>query len=126
MQHKFYKEENIWYIDLPNYPYDKSDLAMVMGADDMLDIISNNGKTVFLNISNSDDENHVEYSNKLEYLRDAKDEMGQGAFYVMKNCDNKDVMLEIWLCDVTKFVFGDFPKIIYFEKVDKYIEVTFN
>jgi hypothetical protein len=24
--------------------------------------------------------------------------------------------LDIWLCDVTKFVFGEFPKIIHFNK----------
>lgn len=117
MQHKFYKEENSWYIDLPDYLGNKFDLAMVMGADTMLDYISDGNDIVMLNISHSDDEIPIEYSNKLEYLHDAKDIVGEGAFYAMKNYDNKDVMLHIWLCDVTKFVFGDFPKIIYFEKL---------
>lgn len=126
MQNKFYKEDNNWYIDLPNYPGDKSDLAMVMGADTMLDYISDGNDIVMLKISTSDDENPIEYSNKLKYLYDAKDIIGEGAFYEMKNYDNRDVMLNIWLCDVTKFVFGDFPKVIYFEKVEEYVDVTFN
>lgn len=123
MRHKFYKEDDIWYIDLPNYPGDKSDLAMVMGADTMLDLISNFGDKVILDISTSDDENLIKYSNKLIYISDAKDVMGEGAYYLLNN--NNEPTIQIWLCDVTKFVFSDFPKVIYFEKVES-IDVTFN
>jgi len=124
MRHKFYKEDNNWYIDLPNYPGDKSDLAMVMGADIMLDIIGDYNKTVTLNILTSDDENPIKYPNKLEYLSDATDEMGEGVYYLLNN--NNEPTIQIWLCDVTKFVFGNFPKVIYFERVEEYIDVTFN
>jgi hypothetical protein len=41
-------------------------------------------------------------------------ELGNGAFYKLENYKGIEIGLEMWLCDVTKFVFGKFPKIIYF------------
>ena len=38
---KFYKEDNKWFVDLPEWEGEKDDLEMVMGADLLLDILSN-------------------------------------------------------------------------------------
>ena len=45
------EEDNRWYIDLPNWEGDKADLEMVMGADTLLEYISNNGDYVSIKIS---------------------------------------------------------------------------
>lgn len=51
--YKFYKDEvHNWYIDLPSYPGPKADLQMVMGADTMLDLLSQGNGYVHLYISN--------------------------------------------------------------------------
>lgn len=36
----FIKEENRWYVDLPEWPLDRTHLLMVEGADDFLDEIA--------------------------------------------------------------------------------------
>jgi len=41
-------------------------------------------------------------------------EIGEGAWYKLENYLGIDFRLQMWLCDVTKFVFGDFPRKIYF------------
>ena len=42
----FNKDNNNWYIDLPNWTGTKGELQMVGGADTLLDHLSNNGTTV--------------------------------------------------------------------------------
>jgi hypothetical protein len=42
-------------------------------------------------------------------------EYGEGAWYVMEEYAGLRFGLSMWLCDVTKFVFGDFPLKIYFK-----------
>ena len=41
-------------------------------------------------------------------------ELGEGAWYSMDSYLGIAYQHEMWLCDVTKFVFGYFPKVIYF------------
>jgi hypothetical protein len=36
-----------------------------------------------------------------------------GAFYLAKTVSNIEYNLSVWLCDVTKYVFGSFPEFIY-------------
>ncbi len=99
------EEDNRWYIDLPNWEGDKVDLEMVMGSDTLLEYISNNGDCVSIKISL--DEPSL---NRLEFVR-LTDEIGEGAIY---NAVYNHFTSEIWLCDVTKFVFGgEFPEKIF-------------
>ena len=39
----------------------------------------------------------------------------RGAWYTLERYANVEFDLSMWLCDVTKYVFGDFPKQIYFK-----------
>ena len=99
----FYKDtDKKWYIDLPDWKGSKEDLEMVFGADDMLDVLSNGNNKVSLNVS----EEFFNGALKIDFIRLAT-EVNDGAFYDANG-------LEIWLCDVTKYVFGYFPKVIYF------------
>jgi hypothetical protein len=107
-QFKFYKEEGTWYVDLPEWEGRREDLAMVSGADIILDIISQGENDIKVLVSTED----FDGSNRLEFLRDAT-EMGEGSWYLMKTYKGIEYNMELWLCDVTRFVFGDFPKNIY-------------
>lgn len=106
--YKFYKEGNVWYVDLPEWDGSKADLAMVLGADIMLDIISNNGTEVLTTIS----ESKFEGASKLEYQKLAED-IGEGAYYLIESYNENKIDLSVFLCNVTLFVFGHFPKEIF-------------
>lgn len=101
----FIKEENRWYVDLPEWEGSKADLEMVCGADEMLETISNGINSVKLLISL----NPLEKNDIILTLNDEL-ECHSGAYY-------KHNINDIWLCDVTKFIFGYFPKIIYIKIV---------
>lgn len=103
---KFYRDDEGWFVDLPEYPGVKADLEMVFGADTLLDIMSNNGNLVNVEIS----ETPVDTAHYLKHNADGGD--GSGAFYYF----NEDLPI-VWLCDVMLFVFGYFPKDIYFKVV---------
>ena len=92
-----------WYIDLPSWEGDRADLEMVMGADVMLDIISQHGDLAFLTISEDDfpGSNMV-----LTFDREDVD----GGWY---NLTTDHYNFPVWLCQVTKFVFGHLPDVLY-------------
>ena len=85
---------------------------MVSGCDDFLDDLCVNGHFVTLEIST--DNIGLEYQAELIYL----DAFG-GTYKLSKPFEAFDgtVRDTIWLCNVTKYVFGDHPKKLYFEQV---------
>ena len=106
---KFYKEsDNRWYVDLPEWVGSKAELEMVAGADSMLEYMAEGEAQVWLILSEQEFEN----ADKLDFLRLAT-EIENGAFYKLEKYKGIEIGLEMWLCDVTKFVFGDFPKTIF-------------
>jgi hypothetical protein len=111
-QYKFYKtEENRWYIDLPEWKGSQADLEMVAGADKMLDILSENGDQIKIEV---DDDYTNKNNTHVTLVLDKKHPqiLGGGADYYWGE-------EKIWLCDVTKFVFGYFPKYINFKIVNE-------
>jgi hypothetical protein len=93
----FNKEDNRWYIYLPEWEGNKADLEMVAGADKMLDHLSSNSDTITVEISEEPLENCVKLK-KLNHLHG-------GANYKVYNCPGVD---RAWLCKVTKFVYGGY------------------
>lgn len=114
-QHRFVREGMAWYIDLPEYLNqggDKGDLQMVSGADTMLGIIADKENEVALQI----DTEPFEGADEL-LLTEICDPILGGGFYHMKQFENKAVNKDLWLCDVTRFVFGNIPGKIYIRKI---------
>ncbi len=106
---RFYKEaDNRWYVDLPEWTGDKSELEMVAGADVMLGYMSEGQSEVTVTLS----ETHFEGADVLHFLSEAT-EIGNGAYYEMHWYKGIHLDLKMWLCDVTIFVFGKFPDKIY-------------
>lgn len=113
---KFTKDpDNTWFVDLPEWKGPRSALQMVMGADTFLDILAQGANEVAMKVN-------------LEYFEGASilvmtslgeldgPEEGTGAWYRIDNYDGVNYCLDMWLCDVTKFVFSYFPDMIYFYK----------
>lgn len=110
---KFYRDEmNRWYIDLPEWTGSIDDLQMVFGADTMLDIIAQGDESVTLNLSIEP----FDGANVLTWIADGipGDPNIGGGMYKLQEYNGIVFDLDMWLCDVTKFVFGNMPKLIYF------------
>ena len=114
----FYKEDfGGWYIDLPAYLEQggsKGDLAMVAGADTMLDIIAGDKKQVTIDL----DIKPFDGSDLLELTKVCDPSTG-GGYYLMRRFEGRTLNQEMWLCAVTEFVFGYLPERIYVRRVKK-------
>ena len=108
--YKFYKEETgRWYVDLPEWEGEKAELEMVSGADTFLEILSQGEQTVNVVLSTVP----FDGSDVLELHRE--DEIIGGGWYQLLEYMSIPYELEMWLCEVTRFVFGELPKSIYFK-----------
>lgn len=104
---------NRWYADVPEWTGDKADLEMVAGADDMLNYMSEGEDRVrvFFTLEPVDGFDSLE-------LKYPTPEVG-GGVYFMKTHNGIEINQEMWLCDVTKFVFGGIlPPMIYLKKTE--------
>lgn len=101
-----------WYIVLPDWPGDRSALAMVAGADKLLDRYNYDGTNrVQLVVKTSPLPVSFTTVGKLKKLFN----VGGGATYFVRS---ERYTGPIWLCEVTKFVFGGkLPKRIYFKEL---------
>jgi hypothetical protein len=96
-----------WYVQLPNYEGHVSDLQMVAGADTLCELIANDLTEITVTISDEPFEN-TNFSTRqfqLEFINSTGEE---GANYRLES-----LQLDVWLCNVTKYVFGEFPATIY-------------
>ena len=112
--YRFYRDEVGWFVDLPEWEGEIWELQMVSGADTFLDILSQGENEVFVTLSTEPFQNCEELS-FLHLGAIEGPEIGTGAWYILNQYMGIDFNLKMWLCDVTKFVFGDFPKKIYFK-----------
>jgi hypothetical protein len=118
---RFYKENEIWYIDLPEFLEaglgTKANLMMVAGADLMLDALSNNSDDIVITFADepSDNVEHTLTKQRIGLDKQLLALIGHapvdyGAYYNWKENNNQSV----WLCPVTEYVFqGGYPKNIY-------------
>jgi hypothetical protein len=108
--YRFYKDAKGWFIDYPEWIErggTKNQLAMVLGADKMLEAVSKDGQ-VTLEFS---DETFGGFDIKLKRL--IRDPFG--ATYTS---NREDFPKLIWLCNVTKAVFNkSHPKEIYIKVI---------
>ena len=109
---RFYKDEDRrWYADLPEYIAQGGtvkECEMVSGADDWLDFISLNREDITLALSDQSS-----LSEKIVLYE--SDEFG--ATYIAHTYREEDINQILWLCPVTLFVFGHYPKEIYYHVI---------
>lgn len=112
---RFNKEkDNCWYIDFPGWPFSHHNLMMVRGADSLCSYLSDETSnhtiaTVSVIPSNQEEEHH----GYAKLIRQTCSLTGGGTYKVtgLSGFDR-----DIWLCPVTLFVIGEFPKYIYIKK----------
>jgi hypothetical protein len=121
MKKRFYKLNNIWYIDLPEFLEQGlgtlANLMMVDGADTFLDHISKNGSEVWVTFSNQHflgakyslvAEKFGKNQSLLSFLGHAPVQYGR--YYTVPEFNNH----RLWLCPVTEYVFGGaYPDVIW-------------
>ena len=106
----FVKEDDgVWYIDLPNWEGAHANLAMVAGSDLLLDHLCKANNRVEVEVVKSD--------KPLDYMIDSfrceQIDMSLlgGSTYNVYGVEGFD--RTIWICPVTLFVLGEYPKYIY-------------
>lgn len=105
----FYKtKENRWYVDYPSWPGAIANLEMVAGADTWLDMLSNNGDSVTIDVSL--DANDIENANLIHLINMSGD-------YEVRSYEGRKTFHSLWLCGVTLFVFNrvTYPETIYYK-----------
>lgn len=101
--------DNRWYIVLPEWTGEREELEMVAGADKMLDVIAKGADTCKITMSDQGFGNA-----DLLILTDVPE--SGGAYYLLPEWKGVPYNIQMWLCDVTLFVFdGKFPHVIYLE-----------
>ena len=111
-KYRFYKNELGWSIDIPKFPFNKAWLAMIAGADDLLDILSEGNDEVYLEIGTKKVDNYTDV-----LLRTTKLGLLNGAIYKTEsiNIPFEDLgKNSLWLCPATLWVFWRYPEKIYF------------
>ena len=106
-----HESDGCWYIDFPNWPFDHHNLMMVAGADDLCAFLSEDDKDVTVKvIPSKKDEEHPGYCK----LTQTEHGLTSGSTYTVDGLDgfNKNV----WICPVTLFVLGEYPKYIYLKR----------
>lgn len=106
------EEDNCWYIDLPTWPFSHHNLMMVAGADDMCAFLSDDNKSVSVQVEPSS-KLRKDMSDFIELVR-VNHSMTGGATYDVHNLDGFNQ--QIWICPVTLFVLHEYPKYIYVKK----------
>jgi hypothetical protein len=121
MKKRFYKENEIWYIDLPEFLEQglgsKANLMMVDGSDDLLDILSENSNEVTVEFSHLPFEGAT-YSLRAQQIGSNQSLLSKighafvtyGMYYNVRELND----MRIWLCPVTEYVFGgNYPREIF-------------
>jgi hypothetical protein len=110
----FVKKDGRWHVDAPTYLQqggNTDDLAMTYGADAMLNLMSNGNDSVTLTLNTEPFDN----ADVLELVQTCKPFM-EGGYYSMNKHNGAPINYNMWLHDVTRFVFGDTPDKIYIRR----------
>ena len=107
----FIKLAGTWFVHLPNYPGHYSELEMVLGADVMCDMIDKfDTGHITVTVSNKAFDSIF---NTREYILDFVNSTTSNGEQDGANYRMREFKLDVWLCNVTKYVFGKFPATIY-------------
>lgn len=105
---QFIKLAGVWFVHIPDYPGDPGDLAMVEGADVLCDILDTND-IGYISAYVSTEPMSPEFSKYSDYTLDFINTTEDfGANYKLR-----EFKLDVWLCNVVTYLFGEFPVTFY-------------
>ena len=107
----FIKLAGKWFVHLPNYEGHYSELEMVLGADVLCDMIDT-FDTGYITATISTEPKESNFTIK-EYVLDFVNSTVSNGEQDGANYRLREWKLDMWLCNVTKYVFGEFPATIY-------------
>ena len=106
-----HEDDGLWYVDYPNWPFDHHNLMMVAGADEMCAFLSDDDKNTYVSvIPTNKEEDHPGYAKLIQQ----EYSLTGGSTYKVTGLEGFDK--DIWLCPVTLFVLGEYPKYLYVKK----------
>ena len=109
----FHREDDgVWYVDFPDWPFAHHNLAMVGGADKLCSYLADGKQTIRIEVVAS------KYPLSLSgYSIPTKtySNLFYGADYDATGFEN--LHRSVWICPVTLFVLGWYPKYIYLKKI---------
>ena len=111
-----HEADGLWYVDFPNWPFDHHNLLMVAGADKMCAFLSDDDVTTEVLVRPS--KKRLELEGYAELVQKDHSLTGGSTYEV---CNLEGFNRDIWLCPVTLFVLGRYPKYMYVKKVSREI-----
>lgn len=112
-----HEEDNRWYVDFPGWPFDHHNLMMVAGADKLCDFLSDDDRFAYVNVVPSNKRLDMQ---GYACLVQGEHSLTGGSTYTVTDLPGFE--REIWLCPVTLFVLGHYPKYIYIKKSERQAE----
>lgn len=112
---KFVKLAGKWYVHLPNYIGSVEALEMVMGADELCEKLDND-KDGLVIIKASQFRTDMGVYGDYDWVLDRVECTEPGATYSALSQDGYE-SLSVWLCEVTLFVFEEYPKVLYIKNI---------
>ena len=106
-----HEEDGLWYVDFPNWPFDHHNLLMVSGSDELCEFLSDDDKTTKVKVIPAKKEEEHEGYFKLTQKEHG---LTSGSTYAVSGLEGWT--RDIWVCPVTLFVLGEYPKYIYIKK----------
>ena len=106
-----HEDDGCWYVDYPNWPFDHHNLMMVSGADRLCAVLSDDNRVARVEVIPSSKELDLPDHAKLTQLQSS---LAGGSTYEVTNLPTFSGT--IWLCPVTLFVLGEYPKYLYVRK----------
>ena len=113
---KFYKDtDDCWYVDFPDWPFDHHNLMMVDGADQLCEFLSDDGMTTEVCVIPAKEQEKHEGYFELEQIESSL--TGGSTYQVgLEDFCQRYGRDTLWLCPVTLFVLGQYPRYIYVKK----------
>ena len=113
---QFNHESNgYWYVDFPNWPFSHHNLMMVAGADKLCAFLSDDDLHAWVNVIPANkEEDHPGYAKLIQQ----EHSLTGGSTYKVTGLEGFE--RDIWLCPVTLFVLGRYPKYLYVKKADRH------
>ena len=109
-----HEEDGCWYVDFPNWPFDHHNLLMVAGADKLCAFLSDDDVTSEILVRPSS--KRLQLEGYAELIQKDHSLTG-GSTYEVR--DLEGFHRDIWLCPVTLFVLGKYPKYMYIKKAPR-------
>ena len=109
---KFDREDDgVWYIDFPNWPFKHHNLAMVGGADKLCTYLAQGAPSVTVEVVAT---NHQKTLPGYGQLTKTGSSLLAGADYEPSGFAH--FTHGVWICPVTLFVLGRYPKYIFISR----------